>query len=226
MIDENTSLKQRVADLERAKERLQQDNDALKSKVERFEQEATTAKMGAQAEALGAAPGKKLTATLQTSMGDIHCTLRMDQAPETVTNFVQLAKGEKQWTDAKSGKKTTRPLYDGTVFHRVIPQFMIQGGDPAGNGTGGPGYQFADEVSSGATFDKPGLLAMANRGPNTNGSQFFITEGTPTHLNGKHTIFGDCTDLELVRKIARVDRSERDVPKTPVVIKHIAIASE
>jgi peptidyl-prolyl cis-trans isomerase A (cyclophilin A) len=160
-----------------------------------------------------------------TSMGDIRCTLRPEEAPNSVLNFVQLAKGEKEWTDPKSGEKTKKPLYDGTIFHRVIPDFMIQGGDPLGNGTGGPGYEFEDEVGDFTVFDHPGILAMANAGPDTQGSQFFVTEGTPTHLNGKHTILGDCEDLDVVKKIARVPRSTPgDRPKEDVVLKTVKIA--
>ena len=129
----------------------------------------------------------------------------------------------RSWTDPRTGKPSTAPLYDGTIFHRVIPDFMIQGGDPLGNGTGGPGYQFADEVGDFTVFDKPGILAMANSGPDTNGSQFFITEGTPTHLNGKHTIFGDCQELDVVKKIARVPTGANDRPTTDVVLKKVDI---
>ncbi|MGI5865016.1 MAG: peptidylprolyl isomerase [Myxococcales bacterium] len=148
--------------------------------------------------------GKELYATFKTSMGDIVVELFAKDAPKTVENFVGLATGEKEWTDPHTGEKTQRPLYNGTVFHRVIPDFMIQGGDPLGRGTGGPGYKFADEFQSGRTFDKPGLLAMANAGPNTNGSQFFITEIPTTWLNNKHTIFGEVIKgFDLVPKIAR-----------------------
>ncbi len=118
-----------------------------------------------------------LTATFQTSLGEIVVKLLPEKAPKTVANFVELAEGTKEWKDPKSGQAVKRPLYDGTVFHRVIPDFMIQGGDPLGTGTGGPGYRFEDEIGPDNRFEKPGLLAMANAGPNTNGSQFFITEG-------------------------------------------------
>jgi peptidyl-prolyl cis-trans isomerase A (cyclophilin A) len=218
---ENTKLQQRVADLERTNERLQSDNTALKASVARQEEAEKQAAGAGVADSLGA-KGGKLTAIFETSLGTIHCTLRPDQAPNTVANFVQLARGEKAWTDPKTGQETKRPLYDGTIFHRVIPEFMIQGGDPLGNGTGGPGYEFADEVGSFSVFDKPGLLAMANAGPNTNGSQFFITESMPDYLNGKHTIFGDCDDQDVVKKIARVP-SRSDRPLTDVVIKHVTI---
>jgi len=138
-----------------------------------------------------AAQGKDLWATMETSQGVIVLKLFSKDAPKTVQNFVALAAGEKEWTDPRDGQKKHTPLYDGTVFHRVIADFMIQGGDPTGTGRGGPGYSFEDEFQSGRAFDKVGLLAMANAGPNTNGSQFFITTSTPTHLNNHHTIFGE-----------------------------------
>ena len=127
-----------------------------------------------------------LYATINTSMGAIVCKLFEKEAPLTVQNFMGLARGTKEWTDPRTGQKVTRPLYNGTTFHRVIPKFMIQGGDPLGTGTGGPGYSFKDEFSPLLKFDQPGRLAMANSGPNTNGSQFFITEGLTPHLNNHH----------------------------------------
>src|SRR5947199_10029450 len=130
-------------------------------------------------------------ATLKTSMGDIVIQLFDDKAPKTVANFVGLANGTKEWTDPKTREKTKRPLYNGTIFHRVIPGFMIQGGDPLGNGTGGPGYQFEDEFRRDLRFDRPYLLAMANAGPDTNGSQFFVTVVPTPHLNDKQTIVGE-----------------------------------
>jgi peptidyl-prolyl cis-trans isomerase A (cyclophilin A) len=147
---------------------------------------------------------EEIYATFQTSMGDIVVKLMPQKAPRTVENFVGLAEGTKEWTDPKTGQKVKRPLYDGTVFHRVISQFMIQGGDPLGNGTGGPGYRFGDEIGPDNRFDRPGLLAMANAGPNTNGSQFFITEVPTPHLDRGHTIFGEAVKgQDLVAKIAR-----------------------
>ncbi len=148
--------------------------------------------------------GKDLWATFHTSMGDIVVKLFTTEAPKTVENFVGLATGEKAWTDPRTQESKSTPLYDGTNFHRVIPEFMIQGGDPLGTGTGGPGYKFGDEFQSGRRFNKPGLLAMANAGPNTNGSQFFITEIPTPWLDNKHTIFGEVVkNFDLVPKIAR-----------------------
>ena len=167
---------------------------------------------------------KPVQATFETTMGDINCTLFPEKAPITVANFIGLATGTKDWKNPANGATVhNRPLYDGTVFHRVIPNFMIQGGDPLGNGTGGPGYSFKDEFSD-LTFDQPGRLAMANSGPNTNGSQFFITEVPTPHLNGKHTIFGQCEDLDVVKKIARLASDPRnDRPYDPPKITHIKI---
>jgi peptidyl-prolyl cis-trans isomerase A (cyclophilin A) len=172
------------------------------------------------------APTGDLTATFQTSMGDIVIKLYEDAAPKTVANFVALATGQKEWTHPSTGKKEKRPLYDGTFFHRVLPKFMIQGGDPlsapggdaAMAGTGGPGFTFEDEVNNGRTFDKGGYLAMANRGPNTNGSQFFITEVPTPHLDNKHTIFGEVvTGADLIPKIARAGNMKVELRK--VLIK-------
>jgi peptidyl-prolyl cis-trans isomerase A (cyclophilin A) len=159
-----------------------------------------------------------LYAIFQTSAGNITCRLFEKEAPETVANFVGLAMGTKEWTDPRTGEKVKKPLYDGTMFHRVIPNFMIQGGDPLGNGTGDPGYRFKDEFQSGRTFDKPGLLAMANAGPNTNGSQFFITEVPTPHLNNRHTIFGECINgFELVPKIARSGNGKTTLQHVEIV---------
>jgi peptidyl-prolyl cis-trans isomerase A (cyclophilin A) len=162
------------------------------------------------------------TATFKTSEGTIVCKLYDADAPETVKNFIELAEGTKKW-DAP-GKKGDK-LYDGTVFHRVIPDFMIQGGDPQGSGMGGPGYKFADETKgSPHHFKTPGKLAMANSGPNTNGSQFFITTTDTSWLTGKHTIFGEVTEgYDIVEKISKVSRDGMDRPKTPVVLESVTI---
>jgi peptidyl-prolyl cis-trans isomerase A (cyclophilin A) len=147
---------------------------------------------------------EEIYAVFHTSKGEIVVKLFPERAPKTVENFVELAEGTREWTDPRTRQKVKRPLYDGTVFHRVIPDFMIQGGCPLGNGTGDPGYRFADEIGAGNTFDRPGLLAMANAGPNTNGSQFFITEVPTSWLDSKHTIFGEVVrGQELVPQIAR-----------------------
>ncbi|GHE31277.1 peptidylprolyl isomerase [Streptomyces thermocarboxydus] len=169
----------------------------------------------------------QLYATLKTNHGDIQVQLFPDQAPQTVKNFVELAKGEREWTNPKTGQKTTDKLYDGTVFHRVISGFMIQGGDPLGNGTGGPGYQFGDEFHPDLRFDKPYLLAMANAGPGTNGSQFFITVSPTAWLNRKHTIFGEVADAasqKVVDSIASTQTNPRtDRPVQDVVIESVEI---
>ncbi|HLW48473.1 MAG TPA: peptidylprolyl isomerase [bacterium] len=183
-------------------------------------------------------------AVIHTTLGDIRCELFPDKAPKAAANFIGLATGTKDWVDPRTGKaQHNRPFYDGIIFHRVIPGFVIQGGDPLGNGRGGPGYQFADELHADVLFDRPGRLAMANAGPNTNGSQFFITEAALPDLdpcldpkgcprgnrivpNGiGYTIFGQCDDrsVELVKRIAGLPRDPNDRPLQPVTITHIDI---
>jgi len=167
------------------------------------------------------------TATLHTSLGDIVIELFPNHAPKTVENFVGLATGAKEWTDPRTGKKSTEKLYDGTIFHRVISGFMLQGGDPLGQGFGGPGYQFADEFHGELQFDRPYILAMANSGPGTNGSQFFITVAPTTWLNRKHTIFGEVKDAAsqaVVDAIGATPTGAQDKPVTPVVINSVTIA--
>jgi peptidyl-prolyl cis-trans isomerase A (cyclophilin A) len=165
------------------------------------------------------------TATFATSMGTFKVRLMPDHAPVTVKNFTDLAKGDREWRDPRDGKTKSEPLYDGTVFHRVIPDFMIQGGDPEGSGRGGPGYTFQDECPPGGPgFDRPGLLAMANAGPNTNGSQFFVTVAPTGWLNGKHTIFGEVTEgMDVVEAISKAATGPQDRPKTDVVIQKVEI---
>ena len=166
------------------------------------------------------------TAIIKTNLGDINVNLFPDHAPKTVRNFTGLAEGTQEWTDPRVKAKSSAPLYNGTIFHRVIPGFMIQGGDPLGTGTGGPGYRFDDEPHPELTFDKPYLLAMANAGPNTNGSQFFITVAPTTWLNFKHTIFGEVADQpsrDVVDAIAAVETGAQDRPKQDVVIESITI---
>jgi peptidyl-prolyl cis-trans isomerase A (cyclophilin A) len=164
-------------------------------------------------------------AVFNTSEGQIVCRLFSAEAPKTVANFIELAEGSREWTHPVTNKKTSDKLYNGTIFHRVIPDFMIQGGDPAGNGMGGPGYRFADETKdSPHKFNVPGKLAMANAGPNTNGSQFFITVAPTEWLTGKHTIFGEVAEgQDVVEKISRVSRNSQDKPHKPVVIESLVI---
>jgi peptidyl-prolyl cis-trans isomerase A (cyclophilin A) len=166
-----------------------------------------------------------LYATFKTSMGDVVIQLFDDKAPKTVANFVGLASGTKEWTDPKTGEKVKRPLYNGTIFHRVIPGFMIQGGDPLGNGTGGPGYKFEDEFNPDLRHTKGGILSMANAGPNTNGSQFFITLAPTLHLDNRHSVFGEVIKgQEVIVAIGNVARDARDRPIKEVVLKEVVIS--
>jgi len=169
---------------------------------------------------------EELYATLKTNRGDIEVKLFANHAPKTVANFTELAEGTREWVDPRSGEKSSARLYDGTVFHRVISGFMIQGGDPLGTGTGGPGYRFPDEFHPELQFDRPYLLAMANAGPGTNGSQFFITVGPTPHLNRKHTIFGEVADgpsREVVDLIATAATGGMDRPVEAVVIDAVEV---
>jgi peptidyl-prolyl cis-trans isomerase A (cyclophilin A) len=166
------------------------------------------------------------TATFHTSLGSFTVRLMPEHAPRTVENFVGLATGAREWTDPRDGSRRTEPLYDGTVFHRVIDGFMIQGGDPTGTGRGDPGYRFEDECPpDGPSFDRPGLLGMANAGPDTNGCQFFVTVAATPWLTGRHTIFGEVTEgYEVVEAISRVPTDAADRPLTDVVLEHVEIA--
>ncbi|MGE0405527.1 MAG: peptidylprolyl isomerase [Candidatus Korobacteraceae bacterium] len=166
-----------------------------------------------------------LYATLETSEGNITCRLFEKEAPKTVQNFLELADGKREWKDRVSGKSGPGPLYSGTIFHRVIPNFMIQGGDPSGTGMGGPGYQFEDETKgSPYQFDKAGKLAMANAGPNTNGSQFFVTVAATPWLTGNHTIFGEVVEgQDVADKIANLPRNRQDKPNKDVVLKEVKV---
>jgi len=169
------------------------------------------------------------TVVMDTSMGRITCQVFQRQAPKAVANFIGLAEGTKDWIDPTTKKPMhNKPLYNGTVFHRVIPEFMIQGGDPEGNGMGDPGYTFEDELDPNLAFDRPGRLAMANSGPNTNGSQFFITEQGYDSLNMHYTLFGQCDDasVDVVKAIARVERNADDKPLAPVVLQKVTIVRE
>jgi peptidyl-prolyl cis-trans isomerase A (cyclophilin A) len=170
--------------------------------------------------------GHDLYATIATTKGDIVIQLFPKDAPKTVLNFVSLAAGERQFVGA-DGKPAQKPYYDGLTFHRCIQDFMIQGGDPTGTGSGGPGYQFEDEFQSGRAFDTPGLLAMANAGPNTNGSQFFITTSTPAHLNGRHTIFGKVVaGYDVAVAISKLGKGPGNRPEPPVVMTKVTISEK
>lgn len=171
-----------------------------------------------------ASKGKEMIAVMDTTMGTIKIKLFADKVPKTVENFVGLAEGTIEWQDPKTGKKEKKPLYNGTIFHRVIDGFMIQGGDPEGTGRGGPGYQFDDEFSPELRHSKEGILSMANAGSDTNGSQFFITLGPTPHLNDKHSVFGEVIDgMDVVKKIGKTKTGAGNKPITDVKIKSIKI---
>lgn len=166
---------------------------------------------------------KEMFALFETSQGNFKIKLFHDKAPKTVDNFVGLAEGTKEWTDPKTGKKVKKPFYDGLTFHRVIPNFMIQGGCPLGTGTGGPGYKFEDEFSD-LKHSKPGILSMANAGPNTNGSQFFVTVAATPWLDGRHTIFGEVVEgMDVVEAISKARTSPGDKPVEPIILTHVKI---
>ncbi|MDQ3878112.1 MAG: peptidylprolyl isomerase [Actinomycetota bacterium] len=168
------------------------------------------------------------TATFVTNKGSFVVKLMPENAPIAVSNFIDLATGKREWRDPRDGQRKSEPLYNGTIFHRVIPDFMIQGGDPEGTGMGGPGYRFEDEFPPGGPrFDKPGLLAMANAGPGTNGSQFFVTVAATPWLNNKHTIFGEVTEgMDVVDAIATADRDASDRPHEAIVLERVEIAED
>ncbi|MGF1468277.1 MAG: peptidylprolyl isomerase [Sandaracinaceae bacterium] len=166
----------------------------------------------------------RLHARFKTSMGELIAVLFEEQAPRTVANFVALARGDVEWTHPRTGQRSSDPLYSGTIFHRVITDFMIQGGDPQGTGTGGPGWKFGDEIHPELRHDKPGMLSMANSGPNTNGSQFFITEVPTPWLDGKHTVFGQVVEgADLIPKITRVATGPSDRPREDVVLHQVEV---
>jgi peptidyl-prolyl cis-trans isomerase A (cyclophilin A) len=181
--------------------------------------------LAAFAELLGVGEDQKLIAEFSTSAGVLECELFWKEAPVTVGNFTGLATGRQAWVDPRTGEAGVGPLYSETIFHRVIPEFMIQGGDANGDGTGSPGYRFADEIVPSLRFDVPGRLAMANSGPDTNGSQFFVTDVPTPHLNAKHTIFGQCSEasLEVVRKMARIPRNAQDMPTVAIDLDAITM---
>ena len=166
----------------------------------------------------------ELTATLQTSEGDIEIELYDEKVPNTVENFVGLATGEKEWEDPETGETRSTPLYDDIPFHRVIPDFMIQTGDPTGTGRGGPGYTFDDEFHPDLRHDEPGVVSMANRGPNTNGSQFFVTLDAQPHLDDKHAVFGKVIDgMDVVEAIGAADTDGQDKPTSPILLESVEI---
>lgn len=220
-----TSVKQKI--------RLETENARLRAQVEKLRADRKADKntdeklVSSTADLLGISPDQKLYATFVTSKGRMVAELYWRRAPKTVANFVQLAEGTKEWTDPRDGKrKKGVKLYDDTIFHRVIPEFMIQGGDPLGTGAGGPGYQFKDEFHPSLRHDEAGILSMANAGRNTNGSQFFITEVATPMLDKKHSVFGKVIDnVELVKKIARVPKSNTNAekPDPPVKLKRVRI---
>jgi peptidyl-prolyl cis-trans isomerase A (cyclophilin A) len=218
--DKNAALEKDLKAAEQAKRNLQQKLAQAAAAPPRVNTEDV-------AKTLGIKPGEKLYATFESSAGTLVAELFWEKAPNTVINFVQLAEGTKEWTDPTTGKMVKRPLYNGTIFHRVIPDFMIQGGDPLGTGTGGPGYRFADEFHPELRHIGPGVLSMANSGRNTNGSQFFITEKDTPWLDGRHTVFGKVvTGAELIPKITRVEKAdgpEGSKPKVDIVLKRVAI---
>ena len=168
------------------------------------------------------------TATFVTSMGSFRARLMPEHAPTTVENFVGLAAGTREWTDPRDGRRRTDPLYEGTVFHRVIGGFMLQGGDPTGTGSGGPGYVFGDEVGPGTPrLDRAGLLAMANAGPGTNGCQFFVTVAPAAWLSDKHTVFGEVVEgMDVVLAISAVPTGPGDRPRTDVVLERVEVAED
>ena len=172
-------------------------------------------------------PGKgPIVAKIETSKGTLQCKLLDDKAPVTVANFIGLATGKRAWKDPNSNLWVNKPAYDGTGFHRIIKGFMIQGGDARGNGTGEPGYVIKDELWEGAKHDRAGLMCMANRGPNTNGAQFFITDAAAAHLDSSYTIFGECAPVEIVHDIANVPVGPGDKPQSAVTIKSVTITRD
>lgn len=232
----NTELEQKVKDLEDRNAALERDLKAadqakrgLQQRLAQAQKAPPTPKLSVEeaGKSLGVKPGEKLYATFETTMGNLVVELFWEKAPVTVLNFVQLAEGQKEWTDPRTNEKSKKPLYNGTIFHRVIPDFMIQGGDPLGQGTGGPGFRFEDEFHPDLRHVGPGVLSMANSGRNTNGSQFFITEKDTPWLDDRHSVFGKVSEgAELIPKITRVEKSDGPQgsrPKVDVVLKKVTI---
>ena len=221
---ENGRLRDELSKAQTEAARLRNDMARKDAELAEFKRQVDQRKAAEMASALGVKPGEKLYATFKTSMGDMVAELYWDKVPMTVTNFVGLAEGTKEWTDPRTGKPSHAPLYDGTIFHRVISNFMIQGGDPLGNGTGGPGYRFADEFHPDLRHTAPGVLSMANSGPGTNGSQFFITEKATPWLDNRHTVFGQVIEgVDLVGKMTRVEKGAGDKPSQDVVLQKVLI---
>jgi len=194
------------------------------TKKEESKKEEPKKAEAAKSEKADSKKGKDVIAIFETNKGTIRTKLYADKTPKTVENFVGLAKGTKEFTDPKTGQKTKRAFYDGLTFHRVIPNFMIQGGCPKGDGTGDPGYRFEDEIVADLKHNKPGLLSMANSGKNTNGSQFFITVAATPWLDGKHTVWGEVADaasLDVVMNISKVKTGPMDKPAEPIIIKSV-----
>lgn len=211
------------------KKKAKAEEKKVDEKIEDAKASATTKKSKNKKDKAQSAQtkGTPMYAIFETTQGTFKIKLFADKAPKTVDNFVGLAEGTKEFTDPKTGKQTKRPFYDGLIFHRVIPNFMIQGGCPLGTGTGGPGYKFEDEIAPGLKHDKPGKLSMANAGPNTNGSQFFITVAATPWLDGKHAIFGEVVEnYDLVKAISEVRTGANDKPAEPITIKHVKIVRE
>jgi peptidyl-prolyl cis-trans isomerase A (cyclophilin A) len=223
------SLEEKNATLDRNLKAAEQAKRGLEQRLAQAQKPPATPKMTIDdaSKALGVKPGEKLFATFETSMGTLSAELFWEKAPVTVLNFVQLAEGTKEWTDPRTNEKVKKPLYNGTIFHRVIPDFMIQGGDPLGQGTGGPGYRFDDEFHPELRHVGPGVLSMANSGRNTNGSQFFITEKDTPWLDDRHAVFGKVIEgQDLIPKITRVEKADGpqgSKPKVDVVLKKVTI---
>lgn len=219
--EENNRLLDTIRAQEREVARLEAENAQLQLQVDDYKADLERRDLAAQ---LGMAPGQKIFARLETSVGPIECELLPTAAPKTVANFVGLAEGTKPWRDPETREmRVGVPFYDGTIFHRVIPEFMIQGGDRTGTGRGGPGFTVDDEFNDKFRHDE-GALSMANTGrPNTGGSQFFITEKPAPQLDGKHTVFGTCGPLNIVEEIARAERTPEDRPLEPVVLRRVTI---
>ncbi len=224
---------QKLKECEDEVQRLTQENSRLETEVTRLENRAATLEREIKestARIVGTrmgirGPDVDLVATLETDKGVIRIRLNWLSTPYNVQNFVELARGTREWIDPATGKRVKRPLYNGTLFHRIVPDFVIQGGDPTGTGKGGPGYTLPDEFDPRLKFDHAGVVAMANTGPNTNGSQFFITLGPQPDLNGKYTIIGEVIEgLDVVKAIGNAEIDEKERPKHPVTLRKVTIS--